>query len=270
MGKRPRIKIKRRSYRGVVAEPTSGRVANPANPDGAEIIVSLAKPEGQPDERGLYDWRTLRFAMLDGEGPEEILLRLVNLPDDAGSLEVRRFIDDHVDLAVGGTDSEGRATERMGPEKVLEYRNRYRQFWLAKGDAYKSNRFLELLAPWPEAFESPISKLSEKDLQKYLDTPKSTYPHGDYRFSAIKLNWKTGQWTIAARGPVDTVTHAVFKYRNKLRQCLRPKCRKFFIAAPHQLFCSSICTLEGGRERKRKWKRKRDTELRSGRRINGT
>jgi hypothetical protein len=256
MGKQPRIEIKSQSYRGV-------------------SVVPLPQNKVGPDERGLYDLRPLRFAALDGTSAVKILKELANLPENPKSAEVEGFIVRFHNLELGGSDSGGHKAERMTPEQIITLRNRYRKFWLANDDAEKSRHFLKLLGPWPEALDSPLSKLSEKDQQRYLVAQKSLYPLGDYRFGALRLNWKTGQFTIAARGLVDWLTHAIFQHRNRLRGCSNPNCKegagdkRLFIAAAHELFCSSECKLEGGRARKRKWKRKRDAGLKESRRFKG-
>jgi len=300
MGKSRRIKAKPRNYRGVSAVP-------------------LPRGEGEPDERGLFDLRPLRFAALEGAMPIEILTELVNLPNDPESPGVAGFIAKRWDLALGGSDSGGGPSDRMPASEVIRLRGLYRIFWeplasavvrgmvvkenpqLNKSDgeggyfqdpeeieaaieaknpeelraavakaqkkrgmsfgSLKASIFMQLLGPDPRSLESPISEISGKDLKAYLSNSKSIYPRGDYRDGALRINWKTGKFTIAARGPIDRLTHTVFQYRNRLREC--PICNRLFVAlGSNEFFCPFGCKLERTRERKRKDATRRRAALR--------
>jgi hypothetical protein len=79
------------------------------------------------------------------------------------------------------------------------------------------------------------------------------------------MDWKTGQFKIVARGPVDYLTHAVFQNRNRLRKCAGKECGRLFIAVgPHEQHCSVTCKLEAGRKRKRVWFRKNRAKTAKG------
>lgn len=238
MGERRRIKIKIRNYRGVSAFPRSR--------------------EG--DEFGLFDLRPHRFAALDGSDAKDILLSLVNLPADKDSVVVKNFIDQFHNLDYGQTDSGGNPARPMSSEEVMRLRNLYRLFWTPRMELLKATIFVEQLSPRLAALMSPISTMSGKNLELYLDEHKSIYPHGDYRGSALRINWKTGAFTVTARGPIDKLTHVVFQHRNRLRVC--PKCKKLFIAfASNRSFCPWGCDLERSRERKRQDARRRRKAL---------
>jgi hypothetical protein len=125
----------------------------------------------------------------------------------------------------------------------------------------KASIFMQLLGPDLRAFQSPISEMHDKAQQAYLDSKKSLYPRGDYRDGALRINWKTGALTIVARGPIDKLTHAVFQYRNRLREC--PMCKRLFVAfGSNESFCPFGCKLERERERKRKDAKRRRAALR--------
>jgi hypothetical protein len=218
-------------------------------------ISAIPQTKGQPDERGLYDLRPLRFNPLDrATSSMEILTELVNLPDDEKSRAVTAFIDNFHNLTLGGTSSTMRKTPRMDAKEVLRLRNRYRYFWNEYRDAGrgKSVQFMELIGPWPGAHECPV------DLNKIgLSENPDLFPMMDFTRSALQMNWKTGQFKIVARGPVDYLTHAVFQNRNRLRTCAGKDCGKLFVAfGPHEKHCSATCKLEAGRKRKRDWFRK--------------
>ena len=301
MGKRPTLKIRSKSYRGVSALP-------------------LPQRSGEPNERGLFDLRPMRFATLDGASATEILTELVNLPNDPDSPKVQAFIEKHLELALGGADSGGLLPRRMPASEVMRLRGLYREFWkpLASADArgivikknpqlnksdgedgyfqdpeevraaiaaqdpvelrkavanaqkdrgarlgsLKASIFMGLLGPDRRAFQSSISHKPETDRGESADQ-NAIYPYLDYRHSALRMNWKTGTFTILARGPIDHLTHAVFQNRNRLREC--PSCRRLFVAfGSNELFCPFGCRLERARERKRKDATRRRAALRVG------
>ncbi len=217
-------------------------------------VSAIPRPQGQPDQRGLYDLRPHRFAPLGAASAMDILAELVNLPDDRKSSAVKEFIIKFHNLVLGGTSSGMRNTPRMEANEVLRLRDLYRYFWkqYRDGGRGRSIRFMELIGPWPDARMCPI------DLSKLgpSDNP-DLFPMLDFADSALQMNWKTGQFKIVARGPVDYLTHAVFQNRNRLRTCAGKQCGKFFIAVgPHEKHCSPTCKLEAGQNRKREWFRK--------------
>ena len=225
-------------------------------------ISAIPKPEGQPDQWGLYDLRPRRFAPLDSASAIEILTELVNLPGDEQSRAVEEFINKFHNLTLGGTSSTMRDAQRMDAKEVLRLRHRYRYFWTEYRDAGrgKSVQFMELIGPWSDARQCPI------DLNKLgpSDDP-DLFPMLDFGDSALQINWKTGQFKIVARGPVDYLTHAVFQNRNRLRTCAGEECGRLFIAfGPHEQHCSATCKLEAGRKRKRKWFRKNRSKTAKG------
>jgi hypothetical protein len=228
MTKRWRAPISKKSYRGIVA----------VGP----------KPTGPPDEWGFYELRPHRFAPLNSVGAVEILTELVNLPDDAKSKQVEEFVNKFHNLTLGLTSSDMLGSERMAAEEVIRLRGLYRLFWeVPEGDQFKSNIFVLLIGPWREAYSH----------SKPIASAKTRYPLRDFRNSALQMNWKSGQFKIVARGPVDFLTHAVFQNRNRLRTCLGENCGKLFVAfGPHEKHCSATCKLEAGRKRKREWFRK--------------
>ena len=233
MSREWRVGITKRPYRGVSA---------------------IQQPEGQPDQWGLYDLRPRRFAPLDAASAIEILTELVNLPDDRQSKLVKEFINRFHNLTLGGTSSCMRNAPRMEADEVLRLRRLYRYFWTQyrDGGRGKSIQFMELIGPWPGARMCPV------DLNKLgpSDNP-DLFPMLDFGDSALQMNWKTGQFKIVARGPVDHLTHAVFQNRNRLRTCAGKECGKLFIAVgPHEKHCSATCKLEAGQNRKREWFRK--------------
>jgi hypothetical protein len=184
----------------------------------------------------------------------EILTELVNLPDDGQSSTVEEFINKFYNLALGGTSSGMRRAARMKVAEVMELRRKYRWFWTKFRDrgASKSMAFMELIGPWPDARQCP------HDLNK-PGRPENPdlFPMMDFAQSALQMDWKTGQFKIVARGPVDYLTHAVFQNRNRLRTCAGKECGKLFIAVgPHEQHCSATCKLEAGQKRKREWFRR--------------
>jgi len=231
MGKIAKIRASKRAYRGVSALP---------RPQG----------EGKPDERGLFDLRPMRFAALDGASAEDMLIELVNLPEDPDSDEVSRFMRFH-NLELGATSSGGHKAKRMSREEVNRYRGLYRIFWQPRLEDLKARTFLGLIGPSPKAWISEFAgTVDPKDLRG-----RDIFPMRDYAESGLRMNWKTGRFSIAARGPIDFMTHAVFRNRNRLRACSR--CKKLFVAfGPKELLCSTSCKLESGRDRKKKWWRK--------------
>ena len=228
MSKRWKPKLENRSYRGVRLVPPT---------------------HGKPDERGLFDLRPMRFQSLRGASAIEILMELVNLPDDAKAPEVRQFIAKFHNLALGGTSSEGKKSQPMTPEEVIRLRGLYRQFWEVRNNSFRSMLFSRLIGPWREAGKSPVP---DDELPTHTG---DLFPLLDYNESALQMDWKTGRFKIVARGPLDWLTHAVFQNRNRVRVC--DNCNRLFIGyGPNESLCSAACKLDNERVRKRKWWRK--------------
>lgn len=220
------------------------------------------------DRHDMFDQRPKRFKRFQGkyarENAELALIDLVNLPSNPDHPKIVEFISDYNDLALGWAvdpaDDDPLAAEPMKPEEVVGYRDRYRQFWLGS-DSWKSKRFLEFVGPRLEEVinSNSICNKSAEELANFRGNP---YRKSDYTRSALVLDWKTGQFRIEARGPIDRLTDVVFRNRNRLRICSNPNCtqaagaRKFFIAKPpykKNKPCSDACGRENELARKQRW-----------------
>jgi hypothetical protein len=240
MGDLTRVRIKNRNYSG----------------------FNLLLPDDDP--HSAFDYGKQRFRFFAGvtvtsdkamKNAVDMLTLLVNLPEDPNSHAVAEFIARYHNLGLGKVVAPGnisaptRSAPAMSPQDIVEFRNIYRQFWKPSSDGYKSNLFQKLLDPWPVALHSPISGMSGDQAEAYHAAGGATYPYGDYRVSALRINWKTGHPEIVARGPADWLTHAAFKNRKKLRVCSSSECKegadggkKLFIANfPRKLSCSNEC-----------------------------
>jgi hypothetical protein len=228
----------------------------------------LRLPDGH--EQSAFDMRPQRFKFFHGantsrkkaqENAEEVLTQLVNLPEDPKSIEISDFIDTHHNLALGKIAAPERPAPITTPEEIIRFRNLYRQFWMSLSGAYKANLFMTLVDPWPIAWHSPIQDMAGEQVEAYSASKGAIYPYADYRHSALRINWKTSRYEIACRGPVDWLTDAAFRNRNRLRICSNPNCkqvtggRKFFIAKrPYRTNkpCSDTCAKENELASKRK------------------
>jgi hypothetical protein len=122
-----------------------------------------------------------------------------------------------------------------------------------------------LLGPYIFAGRSYMNKSKNP---KDPDWPK--HPDWEYMRSALLINWKTGRPMIAARGPIDYLSHAVFQNRYLLRECSYSRCgrganggKKLFIATkPNQFFCRATCNRNSDRERHTKWASENRASLR--------
>jgi hypothetical protein len=168
MGKWPRIKIKSKSYRGVSGLP-------------------LPHDDGQPDERGLFDLRPMRFAALDGARATEILTELVNLPDDPDSPRVAGFIARQWDLALGGTDSGGYPPDGMAAAEVIRLRGLYRIFWEPRDSTYARAIILERNPDLAQDPEKLKAALTAQDAEKLKAAIKIRRANGS-KFDQLKAS----------------------------------------------------------------------------------
>jgi hypothetical protein len=134
-------------------------------------------------------------------------------------------------------------------EEVIRLRNLYRIFWERQGtrENLKASVFMGLLGPDPRAMESPVGTISPEKLKD-----RDIFPRRDYTRSALRMDWETGRLRIAARGPIDFLTHAAFQHRQRLRTC--GACQRLFVAfGPRELLCSTACKRENKLASKNKW-----------------
>jgi hypothetical protein len=181
----------------------------------------------------------------------KMLDRLVNLPGNANDPAVTDFIEEFHNLELGrpSPDTGVRKVMKTPREEVIRLRGLYRLFWSSIGGSgsLKANIFLDQLSPRHIAMKSMLS--GKVPLEEALE--HTLYPYTDYRNSGLELDWKTGRFRVAARGPIDWLTHAVFQHRNRLRICAN--CSKHFVAQPKETLCSEVCKQDRGRGRRRKW-----------------